>query len=122
MAEPPNQTLISVNQADWNNLQQTARAAQIQVQASADEIREQAVRISTLRAESKEKDMRLDEMRKAAEVIGRKAQDSEEDIARMKIDNEAFEEDNKRLNAELKKKTSEITRLKKKIEKLEKGK
>jgi chromosome segregation ATPase len=117
--QPPNQTLVSVNQNDWNRLQQENHVLKTQVQASADEIKDQAVRISTMRAQIMDKDNTINQIKGQAQQLGLKGQAAAEDLARVEMDNNAFEEQNKKLTKDLEKANKDIAAQKKKITTLE---
>jgi archaellum component FlaC len=89
------------------------------VQASADEIKDQAVRISTMRAQVLDKDTTINQIKGQAQQLGLKGQTAAEDLARVEMDNNAFEEQNKKLTKDLAKSNKDLAAAKKKITSLE---
>ena len=118
MAEqPPNQTMIQIPQAEYNKLTTEHRVLNLQVQGSEDEIRDQAVRIAKYRAQIKEKDLVIQTLQQASEKLGVKGQGAAEDAARLKVDNDKFEETDIERVKEINKLKGTITRLEKKCKK-----
>lgn len=123
MAEqPPNQTMISVAQQEYNTLKQENRIFRNQIQASTERIKKQAVEMATLDAQIIDKDQSINGLKQASQQLGLKGQSVAEDLARVQMDNNAFEEDNKKLTTDLDKANKKIKALENKVKKLESSK
>jgi len=120
MAEqPPNQTMIQIPQAEYNKLTTENRILTLQVQGSADEITHQADRIAKFRGQLKEKDLVIQTLKQQADAMGIKGQGAAEDAARLKVDNDKYEETDIKQVEEIKKLKATNARLEKKVKKLE---